>query len=216
MFNEKINIKFVATIHSQLPKSLTIATKSNPKRLHHRLISLSLQICSVHVYSLGLGFLRGCSLPYCSLYDEGYTSLGEAKETVKNAALLREDGTYRSAHELHDESLERSNRSPKSAEGSAFEFPEEPMIARSVSTEMVSPHVILEVKGLADTEAVRPPTPMQSALQQSRSSPVRAKARSVQQQHQQSPEWSAAARRALPLALLTVAIAALMSLRVRK
>ncbi|KAG5178500.1 FAD synthetase [Tribonema minus] len=58
-------------------------------------------------------FLRRCRLPYCHLYDEGYTSLGEAVLTIKNPALRRPDGTYIPAYELHDPALERSNRSPR-------------------------------------------------------------------------------------------------------
>ncbi|CAM9327513.1 unnamed protein product [Chrysoparadoxa australica] len=58
-------------------------------------------------------FLRECKLPYCRLYDEGYTSLGEANETQKNPALLQSDGiTYKKAHELVDEDLERVSRTP--------------------------------------------------------------------------------------------------------
>ncbi|CAN0492507.1 unnamed protein product, partial [Discosporangium mesarthrocarpum] len=61
-------------------------------------------------------FLRGCSLPYCRLYDQGYTSLGEAAATKPNVALLSEDGShYRPAHELVDGDLERRSRSPTSA-----------------------------------------------------------------------------------------------------
>lgn len=63
-------------------------------------------------YSQVWKFLRGCDLPYCPLYGQGYTSLGEAKDTVQNIALLKEDGTYMHAADLHDESLERSNRTP--------------------------------------------------------------------------------------------------------
>ena len=55
-------------------------------------------------------FLRQYQLPYCSLYDEGYTSLGKVANTVRNPALLREDGTYGAAWELTDGSLERAGR----------------------------------------------------------------------------------------------------------
>jgi hypothetical protein len=33
-------------------------------------------------------FLLGCQLPYCGLYDEGYTSLGNKSNTVPNLDLL--------------------------------------------------------------------------------------------------------------------------------
>jgi len=60
-------------------------------------------------------FLRHFHLPYCHLYDQGYTSLGSTQNTQQNPALLRSDGTYRPAYELQDASLERAGRleSPK-------------------------------------------------------------------------------------------------------
>ncbi|CAM9726061.1 unnamed protein product [Choristocarpus tenellus] len=63
-----------------------------------------------HVWRL----LRECELPYCCLYDEGYTSLGEATLTERNSALLLADGTYKAAFELSEENLERSCRTPTS------------------------------------------------------------------------------------------------------
>jgi molybdenum cofactor synthesis domain-containing protein len=55
-------------------------------------------------------FLLLCRLPYCSLYDEGYTSLGSVDTTFPNGALLRSDGKYSPAHLLTDPKLERSGR----------------------------------------------------------------------------------------------------------
>lgn len=55
-------------------------------------------------------FLLLCRLPYCSLYDEGFTSLGSVDTTFPNGALLRSDGKYSPAHLLTDPKLERSGR----------------------------------------------------------------------------------------------------------
>lgn len=56
------------------------------------------------------GFLRQGDLPYCILYDEGYTSIGNTNNTVKNPALKKEDGSYLPAYQLVDGSLERNSR----------------------------------------------------------------------------------------------------------
>lgn len=59
-------------------------------------------------------FLRGFELPYCVLYDMGYTSLGEQDNTIKNPHLKIEspDGqvSYLPAYELKDEAYERESR----------------------------------------------------------------------------------------------------------
>ena len=73
-------------------------------------------------YGLVWRFLRGFNLPYCCLYEEGYTSLGDVRTTIRNPALLKEGGReggraggregqrYRPAYELVDWTLERANR----------------------------------------------------------------------------------------------------------
>ncbi|KAF8450207.1 hypothetical protein BGX38DRAFT_1250079 [Terfezia claveryi] len=63
------------------------------------------------------GFLRELEVPYCSLYDLGYTSLGGTTDTQPNPKLLMdEDGiggqevTFRPAYELTEDSEERLGR----------------------------------------------------------------------------------------------------------
>ena len=53
-------------------------------------------------YSNVWTFLREFSLPYCSLYDQGYTSLGEIHNSRPNPSLKTEAGTYKPAHQLLD------------------------------------------------------------------------------------------------------------------
>jgi len=63
-------------------------------------------------------FLRSFELPYCSLYDEGYTSLGEVDNSIKNPHLkileTNAEGVpyemYLPAFMLADESYERESR----------------------------------------------------------------------------------------------------------
>ncbi|CAL2031326.1 unnamed protein product [Caenorhabditis brenneri] len=59
--------------------------------------------------------LRGLCVPYCQLYDQGYTSLGGRDNTVKHPALriVSSDGKehYLPAYKLHDDAEERCNRS---------------------------------------------------------------------------------------------------------
>jgi len=58
-------------------------------------------------------FLSMFSIPYCKLYDEGYTSLGRKDNTAKNPALRKEDGSYAPAQALRDFSMERAGRESK-------------------------------------------------------------------------------------------------------
>ncbi|GMH52913.1 hypothetical protein TrST_g3861 [Triparma strigata] len=62
-------------------------------------------------------FLRSFDLEYCSLYDEGYTSLGKIEETFKCPGLKRSDGGYDPAWMLKDYGMERAGRSSKVKEG---------------------------------------------------------------------------------------------------
>eukprot|EP01133_Synstelium_polycarpum_P002909 gene2909-3343_t len=64
-------------------------------------------------------FIRIFKVPYCELYDQGYTSIGQVNDTIPNPALKRQplsqhssalesDGDYLPAYMLIDGSLERS------------------------------------------------------------------------------------------------------------
>jgi FAD synthetase len=58
-------------------------------------------------------FLRHLKIPYCELYDLGYTSLGGTNDTHPNPALKVEDGgktKYRPAYELTEDEEERLGR----------------------------------------------------------------------------------------------------------
>lgn len=72
-------------------------------------------------------FLRHYSLPYCSMYDRGYTSIGQQANTLPNPTLRREDGSYAPAYELADDSFEREGR----------------VLAKKTSTEVTTPEVPL-------------------------------------------------------------------------
>jgi FAD synthetase len=60
-------------------------------------------------------FLREYKVPYCSMYDQGFTSLGDKERTIKNARLqYQNDDTglleYKPAYLLEDEISERDGR----------------------------------------------------------------------------------------------------------
>ena len=67
-------------------------------------------------YHMVWKFIRGLSLPYPSLYDNGYTSLGNKKNTLPNPHLKIEgnksggEAKYRPAHELENAEWERDGR----------------------------------------------------------------------------------------------------------
>jgi FAD synthetase len=56
-------------------------------------------------------FIRQYDLPYCHLYDNGYTSLGKVSDTIPNPALRKKDGIgFWPAYMLPDWSMERAGR----------------------------------------------------------------------------------------------------------
>lgn len=62
--------------------------------------------------------LRTFRLPYCNLYNDGYTSLGSTTNTTKNPALLLPDGRYSPAYALKNEFAERTGRDKKEGQSS--------------------------------------------------------------------------------------------------
>lgn len=92
-------------------------------------------------------FLRLFELPYCSLYDEGFTSLGSIKNTFPCPALARPQGGYWPAYMLKDFDQERAGRVSKKKksipispsdikldETAEDQIPTTPQIENSVST----------------------------------------------------------------------------------
>ena len=61
-------------------------------------------------YSDVWSVLMECKIPYMSLYDKGYTSIGSQQSTRPNPALRLENGEYKPAYMLEDESKEREGR----------------------------------------------------------------------------------------------------------
>lgn len=56
-------------------------------------------------------FLIQLHIPYCSLYDQGYTSLGSMENTHPNPDLFNvKDGSYKPAYKLQNELHERHGR----------------------------------------------------------------------------------------------------------
>ena len=52
-------------------------------------------------------FLRLFNVPYCTLYDQGYTSVGGKSNTVRNEELKIDENSYKPAYMLVNEKTER-------------------------------------------------------------------------------------------------------------
>lgn len=57
-------------------------------------------------------YLQKKKVPYCSLYDVGYTSIGNVKNTRPNPHLASTEhpGSFLPAYKLLDDALERAGR----------------------------------------------------------------------------------------------------------
>ncbi|XP_026729683.1 FAD synthase-like [Trichoplusia ni] len=95
------NLKFMQTTDPSWPQIIRVSPLLN--WTYHQIWSYTLQQ----------------RVPYCSLYDKGYTSIGSTDNTWPNPALAHKDKygalTYLPAWQLSDASLERAGRgsSPK-------------------------------------------------------------------------------------------------------
>ncbi|XP_065920811.1 FAD synthase-like isoform X2 [Dysidea avara] len=100
-------------------QNLTSFTPTDPSWLPCMRINPILDWSYSHVWL----YLRLMNIPYCSLYNKGYTSLGGIKNTLPNPSLRRvsvgEDGEsdsfYQPAYLLADDAMERTGRTSKSS-----------------------------------------------------------------------------------------------------
>ncbi|KDP30682.1 hypothetical protein JCGZ_15557 [Jatropha curcas] len=72
-------------------------------------------------------FILTCKVRYCSLYDQGYTSIGSIHDTVPNSLLSINDSSckdrFKPAYLLSDGRLERAGRVKKLSPSSTGHFP---------------------------------------------------------------------------------------------
>lgn len=55
-------------------------------------------------------YIKALEVPYCTLYDRGYTSLGSIGNTKRNPDLQTKEGEYKPAYLLLDGKKERAGR----------------------------------------------------------------------------------------------------------
>ncbi|TVU22469.1 hypothetical protein EJB05_32167 [Eragrostis curvula] len=98
-------------------------------------------------------FLLTCKVKYCSLYDQGYTSIGSIHDTVPNALLSDSSGgkSFRPAYMLSDGRLERAGRTKKAnnkmeinsvASNGMTNTEGEQMVSRSASIVIVGDEIL--------------------------------------------------------------------------
>lgn len=105
----KIKAIFLGTRrHDPFSDTLHAFSPTDPDWPHYMRVNPILDWHHADVWAV----IQECNIPYCSLYDEGYTSLGSTHDTKPNPALKCKDGSdkYKPAHMLEDGNLERAGR----------------------------------------------------------------------------------------------------------
>ncbi len=83
-------------------------------------------------------FLRTFQLPYCKLYDDGYTSLGTVKDTLPCPALKKDNDEYWPAYMLRDWDQERAGRISKKKQQQSKEDSEPKNLEQTVTMSQTS------------------------------------------------------------------------------
>lgn len=96
-------------------------------------------------------FLRTFELPYCKLYDDGYTSLGTVKDTLPCPALKKDNDEYWPAYMLSDWDQERAGRISKKKTKQPKEDSEPKNIEQTVTMSQTSSTVSLNNEQEATT-----------------------------------------------------------------
>lgn len=100
--------------HDPDARNLAVVSRSSPPYPEFDRLNPLLEWTCPQIW----GFLRGFGMPYCSLYDQGFTSLGSVASTHPNPYLWRGvdaqgNNIFAPAHELTNDELERSGRCSK-------------------------------------------------------------------------------------------------------
>ena len=105
----KVKAMFLGTRrHDPFSDILRTFSPTDPDWPHYMRVNPILDWHHANVWAV----IQECNIPYCSLYDEGYTSLGSTHNTKPNPALKCNDGgnKYKPAYMLEDGNLERAGR----------------------------------------------------------------------------------------------------------
>ena len=97
---------FMGQRHTDMKKPITAIAKTDKDWVQIDRINPILNWTYYEVWA----FLLMRNVPYCKLYDQGYSSLGTKSTTAPNSQLIRSDGSYKSPWMLPLAQLERCSR----------------------------------------------------------------------------------------------------------